>query len=392
MFKIFKMIKNSQNLKNTQLTLIWDLGISLDLFAKLGSLRREIAIYKKLAQHLKNVNFLTYGGKRDYKYSNLIKPIKLKTIYYFPFLPQKYITILQILFFNKEYFKKTDIIKTNQIPGSEIALWAARHFHKKLLVRCGYLHVHFLKQKSYPQSVINYFTKLEKKTFTAADRIIITSSWQKQWIINQYGVKGQKIHVVPNYVLTNLFKPTNVPKKFALIFVDRGSKQKNLESLISAIHKIQKSGRILKLALVGNCCQSFPLQELIKKYNIKTTFFNCIEQKKLANILNQAKIFILPSLFEGHPKALLEAMSCGLPCIGSNVEGIKEEIKHLNNGYLCQTNPDSIANAINALLKNKTLRNSLGKNARKYCVKKYNLKKVVAKELKALSELSKNNL
>ena len=67
-------------------------------------------------------------------------------------------------------------------------------------------------------------------------------------------------------------------------------------------------------------------------------------------VLNQAKVFILPSYYEGHSKALLEAMSCELPCVGSDVVGIKEDIQYMETGYLCETDYKSIANAIETVL------------------------------------------
>ena len=57
-------------------------------------------------------------------------------------------------------------------------------------------------------------------------------------------------------------------------------------------------------------------------------------------------VFILPSYYEGHPKVLLEAMSCGLPCIGTNVRGIREDVEHMKTGYLCETDHNSIADGL----------------------------------------------
>ena len=76
--------------------------------------------------------------------------------------------------------------------------------------------------------------------------------------------------------------------------------------------------------------------------------------------LNRASAFILPSKYEGHPKSLIEAMSCGLPCIGSNVVGIKEDIRHKETGYLCNTDYQSIAEAIDIVLSDESLQRYMG--------------------------------
>ncbi len=81
------------------------------------------------------------------------------------------------------------------------------------------------------------------------------------------------------------------------------------------------------------------------------------------------------------PKALLEAMACGLPCIGSNVEGIREIIKHKENGYLCETDAESIRQAILEVLEDGALRKNIGQNARRTIIDNFSLKKGLEKEV-----------
>ena len=104
-------------------------------------------------------------------------------------------------------------------------------------------------------------------------------------------------------------------------------------------------------------------------------------------ILNQAKVFILPSYYEGHPKTLLEAMSCGLPCIGSDVTGIREDVEHIKTGYLCKTDYENIANAIEIILSDESLQKTIGKNAREYILKKYSIDQILKMELDVIQEV-----
>ena len=64
---------------------------------------------------------------------------------------------------------------------------------------------------------------------------------------------------------------------------------------------------------------------------------------------------------EGNPKTLLEAMSCGLACIGSNIPGINQIITHKKNGYLCNLDSKSIANAVVSVYNNKSLMTSIAR-------------------------------
>ena len=115
------------------------------------------------------------------------------------------------------------------------------------------------------------------------------------------------------------------------------------------------------------------------------TFAGNLDNLALPHLLNQARAFILPSFYEGHPKALLEAMSCGLVCIGTNVEGIREEIRHGESGYLCDTDPQSIAGAIETVLSTEPEACSrIGEAARQHVVGNYSVERVLEMELDVL--------
>ena len=90
---------------------------------------------------------------------------------------------------------------------------------------------------------------------------------------------------------------------------------------------------------------------------------------------------MLPSFFEGTPKVLLEAMSCGLPIVATDVEGIRSLITHKENGYLSDPNIDSLHNAIQEVLSDSGLRDRMGKNARDTILERFDLKRIVEQEL-----------
>ena len=96
------------------------------------------------------------------------------------------------------------------------------------------------------------------------------------------------------------------------------------------------------------------------------------------------------SLFEGHPKALIEAMSCGLPVIGSNVPGIQDIIGHKKNGYLCETSVESIQSAIQFVLSNDTLKTNIAKNARQFVEDNYALPIIYDRENEIMMDTVKN--
>ena len=84
------------------------------------------------------------------------------------------------------------------------------------------------------------------------------------------------------------------------------------------------------------------------------------------NVINQLSeydLFILPSIFEGMPMTIIEAMAVGMPILSSKVGGIPDIIVHDKNGVLINPSTENIYNAIERLYKDKNLRSKIGQQA-----------------------------
>lgn len=372
-------------LENTSLTLFFTGGVSLKTWVEVGNLDRELEIYKRLSKKLKNVNMVTYGGKGDRVYAKNLGEINLLSTTWYN---NPKLTILHLLLKYLQQIYESDILKTNQIPGSEIPILVKKYFNKKLIVRCGYLHSYFIKNQSKDQKTINKAIQLEKEAFSCADMGIVTSWWQRDIVIKQYNIEPAKIKVIPNYVVTDVFKPhPEIQKKYDLIFVGRSGSQKNISNLLKAIKYLKTKKKNISLLMIGGCCDNNEIRKIVNQYRLNVIFKGNVTNFTLPHLLNQAKVFVLPSYYEGHPKTLLEAMSCELPCIGSDVVGIEEDIQHMETGYLCKTDYKSIANAIETVLSDDLLQKKIGENAREYILKKYSIEKILKMELEVMQEV-----
>jgi glycosyltransferase involved in cell wall biosynthesis len=134
------------------------------------------------------------------------------------------------------------------------------------------------------------------------------------------------------------------------------------------------------LDIIGKGPLKGTISKKARNLGISLNFLGEFPNNKLPELMNKYPIFILPSYYEGNPKVLLEAMSCGLACIGSDVWGINNIIEHQYNGYLCESTPQSIAEAIEKVYNNKDLANEIAKNARKFILKNCSLNSIVNKE------------
>jgi glycosyltransferase involved in cell wall biosynthesis len=376
-----------KNLKHVNLTVFWDLGIGMQTFADNGSLSRELAVYKLLAGHLNSINFVTYIVA-DKNLNREVTPIKLLPLHWHPLLKNSLLTIPELLLRYGPDIKVSDVFKTNQTLGCESALWISKKFNKPLIARSGYLLSEFLIKRGRNQETVDRALALEKKLYTQADLGVITSNRQRDYLLLTHNLVANKMSVIPNYVDTDLFKPNPGIKKFDLVYVGRGTNQKNLANFFNALVLIKNSGNNLKVLMVGSCQQNTILHNIQTENQLDISWKMKINHEKLPEWINQAKVFILPSLFEGHPKALLEAMSCGLPCIGTNVPGIEDEIINRQTGYLSAPDSQSLADTIMMTLDYRQDATKVGNNARKYIVDHYDIHKIVEQELAIIERVT----
>lgn len=363
-----------------KLALFFTKGISLRIWEEVGHLDREIKPYQRLAKDFDKIFFLTYGGKDDLKYQNFL-PENIKILPNKWGLPSFLYSFLLPFFYWKE-LKNTYILKTNQMAGSWAAVIAKFFFGKKLVVRQGYQWSVFAQKEGVKRWKMPIIRFLEKLAYKNADTIIIASEGEKEFIEEKYNILSEKIKYIPNYIDTDLFKPLDIPKENRICFVGRLEEQKNLFNLIEAVSNLG-----VKLVIFGSGSQKRDLENFAQKLKAEVEFKGNIPNKDLPEELNKSKLFVLPSLYEGCPKVLLEAMACGLLVIGTEVEGTKEIIKHRENGYLVETSVDSMRKAIIEVLNNKNLQGKISQNARKTILEKFSLEKIREKEIKIYEAL-----
>ncbi len=371
------------NQKCIRLVLFLTRGVSLQTWDKIGMFEREVAIYRRLQEHGVQVTFVTYGDASDLKYADRIPSIRILCNRW-GLSPQRYERWLPVL--HGWYLLRADIYKTNQTSGADVALRAARIYHKPLIARCGYMWSYFVSREQGDDSeAARLARKQEKQVFTAADRVVVTTERMQNYVVDQYNLKNSKMKVIPNYVLTDFFRPNKngTYKSGRIFFVGRLDDQKNLFALLEAIQ-----GLNVELDIIGDGSQRKALEKSARENKVNVHFLGNRPHTELPQYFNKAEIFVLPSLYEGHPKTLLEAMSCGLPVIGTDVSGIRELISHRKTGYLCGTSPHQIRGAIQNVLANKILRTTMGKNARQFVVENFSLERVLKMELSLLEELT----
>ena len=371
-----------ENTKDKTLAFFFTGGVSLKNWESFRNLDREAARYNEFSKFFRNIYFFTYGDSKDLEYK-----IKFpQNLFIFTNkwkVPSKIYSFLLPFLYKKE-IKEADILKTNQMNGSWAAVIAKKLYGKKLVIRCGFEWMRFSIFKKRSFLIMPIIFLLERFSYKNADLIILPTKEDQEFVSSKFKIAESKIKIIPNHVDINFFEPLKVKKeKNRIMAVARLEKQKNIFSLIEAMVGIPEA----KLVVFGDGSLRKDLESFSKKLGVNITFKGSILQDNLPKELNKSQIFIQPSFFEGSPKSLIEAMACGLPCIGTNVPGIKDVLIHKENCYLCNTSPVSIKDAIKNLISDYNLQEKIGRNARKTIEENFSFEKICQKELELLNSL-----
>ena len=370
-----------------KLVLFFTRGISLKIWLDKGLFDREKLIYEEHLKrgNLQKVYWITYGTK-DGEIANELKHVgRLHKDIEILSMPKvfdskfgKIVYSFLIPLIHRKILRQVDILKTNQMDGSWSAVITKWIYKKPLVVRTGYTWSQLEEKLNRKSQVVIWIIKLmEKFSYKYADVAIIASKHDKDYVTNNYNPK--EIKVIYNYIDLGQFRPVITLKGYPnkVVYVGRLSNEKNLFNLIKAIAKLD-----LTLDIYGSRELEGELKKEAERLNAKVNFCGVIPNKDLPGVLNKYKYFILPSYFEGMPKSLLEAMACGLLCIGTNVEGINEVIEDGKTGILAySTDAQALTEALKrAITLDDRTYTKISENARGLIEEKFSLPSCVEKE------------
>ena len=161
-------------------------------------------------------------------------------------------------------------------------------------------------------------------------------------------LEGQRIVSIPNAIDTRLYRPQDkmqvrsslhLPTDRRLIlFVSQRvtDPRKGIGYLVESINYLVQQYPEMKdntgIAILGGHAEEVVSQLVLPSYPLGYVS----DLSRIVNIYNAADVFVLPSLEDNLPNTLMEAMACGVPCVGFCVGGIPEMINHQVNGYVAR--------------------------------------------------------
>lgn len=240
--------------------------------------------------------------------------------------------------------------------------------------------------------------KLEEWWIHRANKIVGLNRAIVDLVSRHFRMILKHVPIAPNPINIEEFKPSSViqKKEIGVIYVGRLEFRKGVHLLIRTIPSVLKKIPGAKFIFIGNDCgmKSYLLDKITQfKIQDSVKFIDQMPRYKLIEYYQRNTICVVPSLWENHPYAVLEAMACGKPVIASNVSGISEIIKDNINGILVPPGSVSaLSRVIKKLLSDEKLLERLGNNARKYIEEEYAPIKIAQKNIKIYEELLEKNI
>lgn len=170
-----------------------------------------------------------------------------------------------------------------------------------------------------------------------------------------------------------------IPKNTKTILsAGRLAKQKGFDTLIKAANLAKEHNKNWHFIVIGRGKLERKLKAEVSKLNLETKISFLGFQQNVLSFMKTADIFVLPSLYEGMPNAVLEAMSIGKCCITTNVNGNKELINNNVDGILIEpNNPQELFKTINTVFDNNELKSIIEQNALEKISKNFTINKMI---------------
>ena len=311
------------------------------------------------------------------------------------FLPRKpgidWLYPLKLAFLIQE--RKINLIHAHNATAWFYGTWAS--------ILSGVSLVYTEHDRSFPTPIRLKYLHYILGKFT--DRIVAVSEIIKENLKKYEHIKNVK--VIYNGIDPDLFKPASAEEKilkkkelglnendFVLGNVGRMDYWKNQRILIEILPALKKISPQIKLILVGGGEEEQNLKHLAIKKGIENDVIFLGQRSDVNQILKAFDIFVFPSLTEGLPLAIIEAMATGLPVVASYVGGIPELIDHGVNGLLvAPMSAAEIKDAILKLLQNPNLRQKMGEITRQKFEAHFSLSRMVKNYLKVYDQALKSD-
>lgn len=291
-----------------------------------------------------------------------------------PALVFLYITpylFLRVFFFLLVNHKKIDVIHAQGLNSALIGKYLKILFKKKLVVS-----IHAI----YEIKANSLTVKFIRNILFSSDIVLTLSEASYKELIS-FGLRKENLYIYRYWIDLEIFRPLNNKKEFrkklnladgfTVLFVGRLTTIKGIKELVEVAKRLLS----INFVFIGNG----PLEGYLKNQSYENTnisFIYRVDNKELYKYYNAADVLCIPSQYEeGFGRVAIEAVSCGLPIVGSNKGGLIEAVDSTVS-ILVNPTIDNLTSALLKLQREEIFYQKLKNNCRFYAERKFSSKNI----------------
>ncbi|MBP9853823.1 MAG: glycosyltransferase [Candidatus Omnitrophica bacterium] len=242
---------------------------------------------------------------------------------------------------------------------------------------------------------------IDRELATATVKIIAVSKAVKEYYENEVGIPGEKIEIIPNAIDVDLYKDVEdisylydefdlKKENFILACIGRLDFQKGHKYLLESLKEIYNDMPDLRILIVGEGIEREDLKKSAEDYGIMPALRFTGQRQDIPHILKLSKALILPSIFEGLPLCVLEAMAASRPVIATNVGGTTELAVEGRTAFIVEPKrPDLLSSAIRRLRALPDQGRQMGINGYEIVARHYSIQSITDKTMNLFEQLVK---
>ncbi len=251
-----------------------------------------------------------------------------------------------------------------------------------------------------------FYNRIDRLVLRRADRIVAVSNSMKA-LLTQHGFAAKKIRVIHNAVDPNETVPNTSGKEIRQRYgltsnqkvigvIGRLNPEKGQMIFLRAMEKTARSFRGVKALIIGDGQDRARLEGFCREKGLSDHVVFLGHQEKIADYYQVLDLLVLPSLSEGLPNTVLEAMSFGVPVLATAVGGVPEIIQNGNGMMVPPNDPEALAERMIELLSDDALRQAIGLKGKKSLYPRFapenRVRQIVSLYEELLSDRAKANI
>ncbi|MEN0021043.1 MAG: glycosyltransferase [Planctomycetota bacterium] len=357
------------------LVLVPSPGSGIVGWAELGTIERELAIYKHLHRQFGTMVVVSESDSDETRVAEEIaehlgdepivlgNPERLERSAWLAALPERLVEA--VADFDKI---ETAVVKTDQHLASEAALSVTETLRRRgvrtgLVARGGYLWSRFEAEIHGPDTrVAIEAADRERELCQAADVVVGSTQGMLDDIAWRYSVRRDRLRLIPNYVTDTserIGPEGRLPR--TLLAVGQLAERKRLDLIVRTAARINREWNdAVDVVFIGVGPEADRLAKLASQLDVSLTLRGAVSHAGVLEAMRSCTVFVQASSLEGHPKSVIEAMAAGCPVVVAASPGLGDVVRHGVNGLRLDPNVETFADAIGPLLADAAWRDAMG--------------------------------